>query len=103
MTKVVNGYEMMKIRNAEHNHTEIKKPKKGAKRKKSAKPKIKKQTIHPVPKLIRPQLSNQSHLIDRKPKMPKLTPKTILPKLTPKIEKLPPIDDAENIIVDIID
>ena len=102
MTKVVNGYEMMKIRNGEHNHTEVKKPKKGPKRKKGAKPKIKRQTIYPVPRLIRPQLSKEIQL-DRKPIMPKLTPKTILPKLTPKIENLPPIDDAENIIVDIID
>ncbi|XP_055304399.1 modifier of mdg4-like isoform X3 [Sitodiplosis mosellana] len=98
VTKSVNGYEMMKIRMAEHNHTEIKKPKKGPKKKKGGKSRSKAST---VPRLIRPKLTNQAQL-RLTPKMPKLTPKTT-PKLTPKTENVPPNDDAENMIVDILD
>lgn len=87
---------MMKIRNGDHDHTEIKTIKRG--KKKAAKSRSK---AHSVPKLIRPQLSKPNLSLAPKA-MPKLTPKTV-PKLIPKIENIPPNDDAENIIVDILD
>lgn len=92
VTTVVNGYEMMKIRNAEHNHTEIKKSRKGKKRMYRTK------KTNAIPRLIRPHLSHQSLPPLMPSRMPKLTPKSI-----PKVELNPPNDDTENIIVDILD
>lgn len=94
VTKLVNGYEMLKIRNADHNHTEIKKIKK---RKKTAKLRCKSKL---VPRLIRPQLSTQALLKFTTKTMPKLIPKTI-----PRIENIPRNDDNdnENAFVDILD
>lgn len=93
VTTVINGYEMMKIRNAEHNHTEIK-------RKKGKKKKLKQQTAKPKiePTVIRPMLSSDNMPPPLIRLMPKLTPKTV-----PKVEKSPADDDTENSIVDILD
>lgn len=95
VTTVKNGYEMMKIRNAEHNHTEIK-------RKKGRKKKLKQQTRKSkiMPTIIRPMLSSDNIPPPLIRLMPKLTPKT--PAL-PEVNKSPPDNDTENTIVDIID
>ncbi|XP_031625128.1 modifier of mdg4-like isoform X3 [Contarinia nasturtii] len=113
VTKVFNGIEMMKIRYADHNHTEIKKVKR---KRRGAKQKIKaKRTA--VPKLIQPQFNYQM----LPPLTPKLMPK-LIPKTIPKIENatainrfenamahngtesvMPNNEDNENIIVDILD
>lgn len=98
---------MMKIRNAEHNHTDIKKPTKGKKKaiKFKPKPKQKKNKSKFIARIIRPQLTSKtvpqlsSNII---PPMPKLKPKPV-PKNIPRGENNLPNDDAENMIVDVLD
>lgn len=91
VTKLINGYEMMKIRNGEHDHSEIRKPKKVKRRV----VKMKKKSV--VPRLIKPNpvLLNLPPLIPSR--MPKLTPKTI-----PKFAACSTNDDMD-MIVNILD
>lgn len=88
VTKLINGYEMMKVRNGEHNHAEIRKPKK-AKRKMS---KAKKKATA-APRVIRPNfdLMNLPPLIPSH--LPKLTPKSI-----PNNDVNQPADDIEPMV-----
>lgn len=91
----------MKVRFAQHDHTEIKNPKKRRKVFK-VKAKGKKPAI---PIFHRPQFNYQT--------LPPLTPKImprLIPRTIPKVEEnneienfLPNIDDSESAIVDIID
>lgn len=107
VTKRINGYDMLKIRNAEHNHTDIKKPVKGKKKALKLKQiKKKKNNSTIMTRIIRPQLSvskvvpqSSANII---PPMPKLKPKP-LPKQIIVDETNVRSDDAENMIVDILD
>lgn len=108
VTKMVNGYEMVKIRNAEHNHTDIK-TLKGKKRSFKVTQKRKPKHVPSKPKfaarIIRPQLTSKvvpqlsANVI---PQMPKLKPKPVARDID-KDENNVPKDDAENVIVDILD
>lgn len=108
VTKLVNGYEMLKVRNAEHNHTDIKKPTKSKKKAMKLKQKKTKPKSNFIARIMRPQLATtcsttvpQLSTINI-PQMPKLKPKPI-PKVIPSDGNDSPNYDAENALVNILD